>query len=86
MGSHTVEQKLAFFILQLVNKLGALNSNLRFIRLPMNREELKSYLGVTTESLSRAFTSLEKKKYFQVKNREISDINFRKLNELLDIT
>jgi CRP/FNR family transcriptional regulator len=86
MGSHTVEQKLAFFILQLVNKLGALHSNLRFIRLPMNREELKSYLGVTTESLSRAFTSLEKKKYFQVKNREISEINFQKMNELLDIT
>jgi CRP/FNR family transcriptional regulator len=52
----------------------------------MNRDELKSYLGVTTESLSRAFSSLEKKKYFKVKNREISEINFKKLNELLDLT
>jgi len=84
MRSHTVEQKLAFFILHLTNKMGALHSNLRFVRLPMNRDELKSYLGVTTESLSRAFTSLEKRGFFRVKNKDIGNINFKALSKLVD--
>jgi CRP/FNR family transcriptional regulator len=52
----------------------------------MNREELKSYLGVTTESLSRAFTNLEKKGYFKVRNKEISAIDFERLKKLLEIS
>jgi CRP/FNR family transcriptional regulator len=51
----------------------------------MNREDLKSYLGITTESLSRALTCLENKNCFCVKNREISEINFSKLVTLLDL-
>jgi CRP/FNR family transcriptional regulator len=84
LGSHGVEQKLAFFILHLHNKLGPLHANLRSIRLPMSRDDLKSYLGVTTESLSRAFTSLENKQYFQVRNKIINDIDFKGLAKLVD--
>lgn len=84
LGSHSVEQKLAFFLLHLHNKLGALHKNLNSIRLPMSRDDLKSYLGVTTESLSRAFTSLEKKQYFQVHNKIINDIDFNRLAKLVD--
>ena len=86
LGSHCVEQKLAFFLLHLHHKLGALHSNLRALRLPMSRDELKSYLGVTTESLSRAFTNLEKKGYFKVRNKEISAIDFERLKKLLEIS
>ena len=84
LGSHTVEQKLAFFIIHLHNKLGGLHSNLRCIRLPMSRDDLKSYLGVTIESLSRAFTSLEKKGYFQVRNKDVAEIDFKRLAELVN--
>ena len=83
LGSHTVEQKIAFFLIELQNKLGRINSQFNSIRLPMNRDDLKSYLGVTSESLSRALTSLETKKYFRVRNREISEINYKKLIELI---
>ena len=85
LGSHTVEQKLAFFIIHLHNKLGTLHSTLKCIRLPMSRDDLKSYLGVTTESLSRAFTNLEKKGYFRVKNKDIAEIDFKKLMQLVDM-
>ena len=86
LGSHCVEQKLAFFLLHLHHKLGALHSSLRAVRLPMNRDELKSYLGVTTESLSRAFTNLEKKGYLKVRNKEISAIDFERLKKLLEMS
>jgi CRP/FNR family transcriptional regulator len=84
LGSHNVEQRLAFFLIHLQNKLGAMHATLRAIRLPMSREDLKSYLGVTSESLSRAFTSLEKRGYFKVRNKEISDIDFERLKMMLD--
>ena len=84
LGSHTVEQKLAFFITHLHNKLGALHSALNCVRLPMSRDDLKSYLGVTPESLSRAFTNLEKKGYFNVNNKNISCIDFKRLSQLVD--
>jgi len=83
LGSHTVEQKIAFFLIELQNKLGRINSQFNSIRPPMNRDDLKSYLGITSESLSRALTSLETKKYFRVRNREISEINYKKLIELI---
>jgi CRP/FNR family transcriptional regulator len=51
----------------------------------MSRDDLKSYLGVTTESLSRAFTNLEKKGYFRVKNKDIAEIDFKKLMQLVDM-
>ena len=85
LGSHTVEQKLAFFLLHLHNKMGTQYANINCIRLPMNRDDLKSYLGVTTESLSRAFTSLEKKGYFKVRNKDIIDINYKSLELLLEL-
>jgi CRP/FNR family transcriptional regulator len=84
LGSHNVEQKLAFFILHLHNKLGILHSGLKAIRLPMSREDLRSYLGVTAESLSRAFTNLEKKGYFQVRNKDINNIDYEGLSELIE--
>lgn len=86
MGSHNVEEKLAFFLLHLLNKLDVINTTIRAIRLPMNRDELKNYLGVTTESLSRAFTNLEKKGYFQVRNKQINNIDLRKLKELVNLS
>lgn len=86
LGSHNVEQRLAFFLVHLHNKLGVLHSTLRAIKLPMSREDLKSYLGVTSESLSRAFTSLEKKGYFKVRNKEISNIDFKRLKVMLEIS
>jgi len=85
LGPHSVEQKLAFFIIHLHNKLGTLHSTLKCIRLPMSRDDLKSYLGVTTESLSRAFTNLEKKGYFQVRNKDIAEIDFKGLAKLVDM-
>ena len=86
LGSHSVEEKLAYFILELLQKEGRFKSEHNSLHLPMNRGDLKSYLGITVESLSRALTKLEGANFFRVKNREINDIDFQKLIEFLDIT
>jgi CRP/FNR family transcriptional regulator len=86
LGSHSVEEKLVYFILELLQKEGRFKSGLSYLHLPMNRVDLKSYLGITVESLSRALTFLEEAKFFRVKNREISHIDYLKLIQFLDIT
>ena len=48
-----------------------LNLRTDTLRLPMSREDLRSYLGVTIETLSRSFTYLENNGFIRVKNREI---------------
>ncbi|SMC30806.1 Crp/Fnr family transcriptional regulator [Polynucleobacter kasalickyi] len=85
LGTHTVEQKLGYFILEIFQKMGKHHSKPNYISLPMNREDLRSYLGMTTESLSRALTSLENKNFFKVKNREISNIDVEALTKLIDM-
>lgn len=84
LGSHSTEQKIAHFLIDLHHKLGDTYSQLDSLRLPMSREDLKSYLGMTSESLSRGLSSLESNHYLKVRNREISSINYEKLKELLE--
>ena len=80
---HT-EQKLAYFLIDYRNRLDHLNLRSATIKLPMSREELKSYLGMTLETLSRSFTFLEKKGYITVKNKEISFKDLDQLEALLE--
>ncbi len=56
------------------------------ITLPMNREELRSYLGMTLETLSRCFTYLERKGYILVRNRVITFLEPEKLEQFLELT
>lgn len=84
LGSHSTEQKIAHFLIDLHNKLGDTYSQFDSLRLPMKREDLKSYLGMTSESLSRGLSSLEKNHYFKVRNREISSIDYKRLQRLLE--
>lgn len=84
LGSHSAEQKLAFFLLDFHRRQKQLNIDLRMMRLPMSREDLKSYLGMTSETLSRSFAFLEKNQCLQVKNRNISNINYDRLSQLVE--
>jgi CRP/FNR family transcriptional regulator len=84
LGSHSAEQKLAFFLLNFHNRQKELNIDLRMMRLPMSREDLKSYLGMTSETLSRSFAFLERNNFLEVKNRNISNINYERLAQFVE--
>ncbi len=84
LSSYSVERRLAQFLLDFQNRLKAVNLHKPWIDLPMNREDLKSYLGTTAESLSRAFSSLEEIECLKVKNRMISEIDFKLLQKVVD--
>ena len=84
LGVHSVEQKLAYFLIQYRNNLDHLHLRVDKLRLPMNREELSNYLGMTIETLSRSFAFLEKNGYITVKNKDISFTNFEGLGRFLE--
>lgn len=84
LGSHSAEQKLAFFLLDFHKRQKQLNIDLRMMRLPMSREDLKSYLGMTSETLSRSFAFLERNGYLQVRNRNLSNIDYDRLSLLIE--
>ena len=84
LSTYSVTQKLAHFLIDFQKRLQAINHDNPTIELPMSRDDLKSYLGTTTESLSRAFSSLKKAGCFKVQNRTISEIDFELLQKVAD--
>ncbi|BEI38648.1 helix-turn-helix domain-containing protein [Polynucleobacter sp. HIN8] len=84
LSCYSVERRLAKFLVDFQDRLKAVNLDQSSINLPMSREDLKSYLGTTSESLSRAFSSLAGSGCFNVQNRLISDIDFELLQKVAD--
>jgi CRP/FNR family transcriptional regulator, anaerobic regulatory protein len=83
LGTHSAEKKLAYFLLKFRNRLSQQTMRMDTLRLPMSREDLRSHLGVTIETLSRSFTYLEKNGYIEVKNREINFIDDKALENFV---
>lgn len=84
LSTYSVERRLAHFLIDFQKRLTAVNRDYPSIDLPMSREDLKNHLGMTTESLSRAFSNLEKSGCFNVQNRLISEIDFELLQKVVD--
>ena len=76
LSTYTAEERTASFLLGLSSRFARVSlSPVRF-NLTMTRNDIGEYLGLTVETVSRIFTSLQKKGLLAVNNREI---------ELLDI-
>ena len=79
LGIHSAQQKLAFFLLNFYTKTSSIDN----ISLPMNRIDLTNHLGMTSETLSRSFSDLENRGLIFVKNRKISFLNIKNLQQLI---
>jgi CRP/FNR family transcriptional regulator, anaerobic regulatory protein len=83
LSSYTAEQRLASFLLSLSARYARCHlSPDRFI-LHMTRSDIGEYLGLTLETVSRVFSSLQKKELLLVKNREIEIKEMEKLKAIL---
>ncbi|MFD3270460.1 Crp/Fnr family transcriptional regulator [Paenibacillus dendritiformis] len=82
------EIRIAYMILELGNKYGkpvkGAPERIK-IELPLSREELANYVGVTRETISRKFSKFERLGIIEIKGtREITILNAQKLNEYID--
>jgi CRP/FNR family transcriptional regulator len=66
LGRRSAEERLCTLLLMLRDRLRRLGHTPPYIPLPMNRQDIADYLGLTVETVSRTFTKLAKSKLIVV--------------------
>ena len=71
LGSMRAEERLAAFLLNLVQRLHARGFSQSELILRMTREEIGSYLGLKLETVSRTFSKFVEEGIVEVKQRHV---------------
>ncbi|ARU05633.1 transcriptional regulator [Comamonas serinivorans] len=75
LGSMRAEERLATFLLNLVQRLHARGFSQSELVLRMTREEIGSYLGMKLETVSRTFSKFAEAGVVEVKQRHVRILN-----------
>jgi CRP/FNR family transcriptional regulator len=71
LGSMNAEERLAAFLLNMSQRLKARGYSASEFNLRMTREEIGSYLGLKLETISRTFSSFQRRRLLDVEKRHI---------------
>lgn len=61
LGRKTAQERLATFIMMLSDRAGEDGESADTVRVPMTRQDIADFLGLTIETVSRTFSALRKK-------------------------
>ena len=86
LGSMRAEERLAAFLLNLVQRLHARGFSQSELVLRMTREEIGSYLGLKLETVSRTFSKFVEDGIVEVKQRHVRILNTESLQRLVNNT
>ena len=84
LGSMRAEERLAAFLLNLVQRLHARGFSQSELVLRMTREEIGSYLGLKLETVSRTFSKFVEDGIVEVKQRHVRIIDTDALREIVN--
>ena len=84
LGSMRAEERLAAFLLNLVQRLQARGFSRSELILRMTREEIGSYLGMKLETVSRTFSKFGEEGIVEVKQRHILILDADALKRLVN--
>jgi CRP/FNR family transcriptional regulator len=84
LGSMRAEERLAAFLLNLVQRLHARGFSQSELVLRMTREEIGSYLGLKLETVSRTFSRFVEDAIVEVKQRHVRILNTDALREIVN--
>ena len=84
LGSMRAEERLAAFLLNLVQRLNARGFSQTELVLRMTREEIGSYLGLKLETVSRTFSKFVDDGIVEVKQRHIRILNAEMLKDIIN--
>ena len=84
LGSMRAEERLAAFLLNLIQRLHARGFSSSELVLRMTREEIGSYLGLKLETVSRTFSKFVEEGWVQVKQRHIRIVDAAALQNLVN--
>ena len=84
LGSMRAEERLAAFLLNLVQRLHARGFSQSELVLRMTREEIGSFLGLKLETVSRTFSKFAEEGIIEVKQRHVRILNTEALKLLVN--
>ena len=84
LGSMRAEERLAAFLLNLVQRLQARGFSSSELVLRMTREEIGSYLGLKLETVSRTFSKFAEEGIVEVKQRHVRILNSDALRAIVN--
>ena len=79
LSRHTAEERVAFFILQLSERLKIRGYSEFEFRLSMSREEIGNHLGIAEETVSRIIRHFQVLEIIEIKAKRLKIINKKKL-------
>jgi CRP-like cAMP-binding protein len=78
LGRRSAVERIAIFLVDLASRIGATDR----VLVPMSRQDLADYLGLTIETVSRTLTCMQAKGLVAVEGRQVRLLNRRLLTEL----
>lgn len=84
LGSMRAEERLAAFLLNLVQRLHARGFSQSELILRMSRDEIGSYLGMKIETVSRTFSKFVDEGIVEVKQRHVRILNTEALKDIVN--
>lgn len=84
LGSMRAEERLAAFLLNLVQRLHARGFSQSELVLRMTREEIGSYLGLKLETVSRTFSKFVEEGIVEVKQRHVRILSTDALRDIVN--
>ena len=84
LGSMRAEERLAAFLLNLVQRLHARGFSQSELLLRMTREEIGSYLGLKLETVSRTFSKFVEDGVVEVKQRHVRILDIKALKLIVN--
>jgi CRP/FNR family transcriptional regulator, anaerobic regulatory protein len=82
LGRKTAHERIASFLLMLAHRQERFGRNGAELELSMTRTDIADYLGLTTETASRVFTSLKKRGWIEVSSGKVTLSDRDMLEEL----
>lgn len=84
LATNDVDSRMAYLLIDLGKKYGSEEENKLNINLPINREDMASYIGVTRETISRKLKKLEYEGIIKVDGtKKIVILNKKELEEYI---
>jgi CRP/FNR family transcriptional regulator, anaerobic regulatory protein len=83
LGRRTAEEKIAAFLIQLKTRYGRIGAISVQVPLPMSRQDIADYLGLTIETVSRTLTRLAREKALVIVPDGVRLLQLERLQQLV---
>jgi CRP/FNR family transcriptional regulator len=82
LGRRTAEERIGWFLAWLRSRVTENGHTSVVIELPMPRQDIADYLGLTIETVSRTFTRLARERAIAIEPRAIRILDARRMEQL----